>query len=790
MKVYHLGLIILGIVIILTIISSYKDETKEEAFDVDVFRENRKKRVKQSSKIWQSRIYPRIKGTDGSSMKILEREGFEDNKEESKLKEVNPTAEAVNTAIQTNIQQCSLINTADDCSLLKDADCGYCVSTNTIAAGDKNGPYVGGCITADWKKGQPEDGEWLAPTMKDKQGRGVDYYCRKKKEQKICKKMKNCGDNGGEKSICAWCPATGTGVPYKIDSDGGLVPKYDDDKCEWVEDFKNKKYPTTKTKYLGWTPSKGGYPKRGKLRKDKTMIPAPKPFGAPLDVGEGDCDTDADCGYNKFGQKLKCGHDGRGLKRIVNSNGQELKPNAGYKDYCYDPHQFPFKGSLIKAEDCKRFGQMFPCVGPNMRTGPHSDACLKDLWRDSGCRGNVFDRNKSEDIQNWNSNGYKDVGQNMYNINVTAKTSKNFKSANEANNRCYGQNLDPCDRQRNFTPRPDECSQKLYDSTGCSINGKLNPKNIKGVSSYVSDNWIRDQKGGITQNQYKRKLYEIKSKSRSGLINPDMSTFDDTMDANIQCFGKNPNIPFEKPCFKEFILIMKCVKGVKKISGFDEDTDVLSFDDASELHSLLPEGKKDYWKSNFTWVSDSSKGRYLIDKKLYEKEYFPFWNFVTVSKSYWKNNWNEFVSRLVKSREITAGVQKVNAKWFDWTPKNKYPLKKGEGDCDNDSHCAPGLKCAENPGSLPGINNNGQLYGGRDFCYDPMDAIMEGNKALKFTQKSQMISYVGIRNNKTAAEREGKFWNVNNNLYLTKTAYQNENFPYWSFLNAAEMLGY
>ena len=120
--------------------------------------------------------------------------------------------------------------------------------------------------------------------------------------------MKNCGDNipkdENGKSYpnvkCAWCPASGKGVPAKIGEDGGLVPKYDDDKCEWVEQWKNKRYPTTDKKDLGWRPDKGGYPKRGKLRPDGTMAPAPPGtdpitgktivYGAPLDIGEGDCD--------------------------------------------------------------------------------------------------------------------------------------------------------------------------------------------------------------------------------------------------------------------------------------------------------------------------------------------------------------------------------------------------------------------------------------------------------------------------------------------------------------------
>ena len=64
---------------------------------------------------------------------------------------------------------------------------------------------------------EKNQGEWIPPGSK------AAYLCQKKKEQRICKRMKNCGDNipkdKNGKSYpnvkCAWCPATGSGVPAK-----------------------------------------------------------------------------------------------------------------------------------------------------------------------------------------------------------------------------------------------------------------------------------------------------------------------------------------------------------------------------------------------------------------------------------------------------------------------------------------------------------------------------------------------------------------------------------------------
>ena len=780
MKVYHLGLIVLGFIIMFTIISSYKDisvnaynNIETLTTDIEQIKKNRKERVIKSAQIWKHRLYPRMKGTDGRDMKMLVQEGFKGGE----LKQENPTAEPVNNEVQNNIKQCQLVNTTSDCTLLATNDCGYCVTTDTIAAGDGKKPFVHACITSKWKSGEPEDGEWLGPNMKDNKGRGVDYYCQKKKEQKICKKMRNCGDSTGEKSICAWCPLTGSGVPKKPGPKGGFVAKYDDDKCDWKSNMADK---------------------LGKDAMKCTDLPTKKEskFG-----NEGTINANSTIEKRKWhdrdGKTFDCKKYGEGNNCSVWGNGYIYQNLTGNKACCVcggGKKGIDFDGNLIQSSDCERFGQMFPCVSKNMNTGPHSDRCLQDLWQNAGCT-TKFSNSDVGPVQKtrWNSSGYKNTQNSMNTLSNEALTSKIYKKANEEHKKCYGTSLNPCDKVRKFDPRPDECSQQLYNSTGCYKEGKLNPKNISGTSPYVTSTWIQGQKGGWSHQQYKNELLKLKRETRTGIINPDMSNFDDTVDSSLKCFGNKPNIPFDKPCWKDFSLIMKCVNGVKLI-GTNSDNKSLSFDGASNLQSLLAEGDKNYWKNNFNWVNGGKFGRFLVTKELYEKKYFPFWNFINVSKDYWKNNWIGFGNRLIKSRHISRGIEKVNAKWFGWghekSMKKAGGVVKGEGDCDNDGDCKPGLKCGHDATSLPGINSNGVMHGGRDFCYDPFDAVLEKGDTLKFTQSSSMKSYIGISNNKEQAEREGKFFIKNNNLYLTKKAFETENFPYWSFLHAADMFGY
>ena len=98
----------------------------------------------------------------------------------------------------------------------------------------------------------------------------------------------------------------------------------------------------------------------------------------------------------------------------------------------------------------------------------------------------------------------------MNSIRKVAKTSRDFKKANDANKKCFNTEFSPC--LNRFNPRPKECAQKLYNETGCKENGKLNPKNISGINPYVTSSWLNDQNGGITKEKYKKNIMNEKNK--------------------------------------------------------------------------------------------------------------------------------------------------------------------------------------------------------------------------------------------------------------------------------------
>jgi len=141
---------------------------------------------------------------------------------------------------------------------------------------------------------------------------------------------------------------------------------------------------------------------------------------------------------------------------------------------------------------------------------------------------------------------------------------------------------------------------------------------------------------------------------------------------------------------------------------------------------------------------------------------------------------------LVPSVKKGAPYQTGDSRWLRpyWSDR---PIRKvGEGDCDRDSDCGPGLKCGHNSTRLPGVRNTGVMGGGRDFCYDPKSNDAVANNSLRIVKGSPFDTIIGTSNSLAGANNNGLFYKKGNDKYLTKEAFMHENFPYWHFLRTAE----
>ena len=664
------------------------------------------------------------------------------NLDKTKLVDTNPTAKVFDSEISKKIEKCRIIDKNKDCSLIAENDCGYCWHTDKIQYGDANGPKADVC---------PKNG-WVPP------GPRAAKECQRKKERALCATMTDCGDATGEKSICGWCPLTNKGVPkMKAPNGRGWVAKYSEDKCDWKSKMKDILGDTAEYK---------------KCTDLKTKLPSQ--FGASRKW------------HDRDGKYWSCERYARGNSCRYYGNSYAYQGLTGNQACCVcggGENTLDFPGDLIEPNLCEKFKQMFPCVGPNMFTGPHTPACLNSLWKKSGCSGELNQRvTDQQDYNWWNTHSYGDAVRNMKSFSKTAQESASYNDANIASKKCFGRNVDPCENR--FKPRPIECSRKVYNQAGLNPKGKLQPDNVNSwPNGWVGESWKKGQDGAWSISQFLRSLLWYKRQNIRDSVNP-KANFDRYMHNNMLVRGEFPEIPWEKPCWKEFVNMMTSTEYIKL-----EGSGNLSFagNTGGGFKSLIPlensSQSKSGVKEGIHWV-----GNYELSKQMYEKKYFPFWQFVKTNKSIWNSRWSQFKSLMLKSPSVKSNSSKVNAKWFGWSPAQAYGrggLQKGEGDCDSDRDCAPGLKCAHDKMNIPGVRNTGAIKWGRDFCYDPKDTILDGTDMLKFLNGSNFDRIIETKSNLNEANRNGTFYKSGNDRVLTKNAYMHEKFPYWTFIRRA-----
>jgi len=544
---------------------------------------------------------------------------------------------------EKRVKKCKDINRLKSCSLLEDAyedgtGCGYCLDSNMIIYGGQSAPADPdnpGKFSPDVCGGAGSKNTWIPP------GPNVAFECQKAKDRAYCSKMKDCGDTSVA-DRCAWCPISGKGFAKKENKDGGWEPKYKDDKCEWpYEGIK------TSVKWFGADHKKYG----------------------DLDIGRGSCNKDTDCAPG-----LKCGQNPHKTKNKLGLKGQNSKFGKG-QDYCYDPEFAGMNGPLVPVGECAKFGQRFPCMGPQMLTGPHSEACYQDLWKKSGCRGKVMDRLSEQGswgaklAKMWNATGYTNVMKSMMGLN-TDMDSKDYSTAKRATKVCKGVDVDACEdrfvNESKKVKRPLDCLVNLYNQSGCSKDGRLHPNNItKTVSDDarkkhgVGKEWELGTFYRWKPQDYLNKLKGVKQRADKLTSVSNVDTYDEGIKLYENCYGKPPatsTFPKKKPCWKDFCEIMKRSHKNVVVSK-DEQRVVYNKDRLGVKNAFMKDSNLNRTrmagegKTGHDWGNSKT-----IKKSDYDKPYFPFWRFVKNSRDIyqgggagkWKSKWPEFKKRMLK----------------------------------------------------------------------------------------------------------------------------------------------
>ena len=546
---------------------------------------------------------------------------------------------------EKRVQKCKDANKLKECSLLGEVyedgtGCGYCLDSNMIIYGGQSAPADPdnpGKYSPDVCGGGGSKNTWTPP------GPNAAFQCQKAKDRAYCSKMKDCGDTSVS-DRCAWCPISGKGMAKKENKDGGWEPKYKDDKCEWpYEGIK------TNVKWYGWNGPKGD--------TDGT------------DIGGGDCDTDADCAPG-----LKCGQNPHRTKNKIGLKGKRSRLDSS-KDYCYDPEFAGMNGPLVPVGECEKFNQKFPCMGPQMLTGPHSEACYDDLFKKSGCRGKVMERLSEQGswgsnlAKLWNGTGYTNVLKSMIGI-YTDMDSKDYATAKRATKVCKGTEVDSCEdrfvNESKKVKRPMDCLVNLYNQSGCHKDGRLHPNNISKTvrddarkKHGVGKEWELGTFYRWKPQDYLNKLKGIKHRADKLTTASNVDTYDEGIKLYENCYGRPPptsTFPKKKPCWKDFSEIMKRSHKNVVISK-DEQRIVYNRDSLGVKNSFMKD-------TNLNRTRMAGEGKIghdwgnskTIKKAEYEKPYFPFWRFIKNSRDIyqgggdgkWKSKWPEFKRRMLK----------------------------------------------------------------------------------------------------------------------------------------------
>jgi hypothetical protein len=131
-------------------------------------------------------------------------------------------------------------------------------------------------------------------------------------------------------------------------------------------------------------------------------------------------------------------------------------------------------------------------------------------------------------------------------------------------------------------------------------------------------------------------LYKINAQIN---INNPRTNFDNTINTNMLCYGEMPTIPWDKPCWLDFKIIMTSIDNISTNSSNGQ----LSFNNGpSEFKNLLTTSSRGWWKNEHTWV-----GNKALTEDKYNGKYFPFWNFISTARDYWNKNWRIFRDKLL-----------------------------------------------------------------------------------------------------------------------------------------------
>ncbi len=414
--------------------------------------------------------------------------------------------------------------------------------------------------------------------------------------------------------------------------------------------------------------------------------------------------------------------------------------NAGYGQLLLDKQKIGNEKTNL-SELCTLFSTQYPCMGDNYETGPHSDACIKDIFSKYSKRGDVksdkyrlindikggkegfsesknhrmptnerqnWEKNLKNQDKNWNNTGYIKLRDRVKEMKKKAD-SDDYETAKKYYKVVYGTEINPCKKKYAIVDSKrgeinnDDCMEKIWKDRGNKCGSEdafLNPKN-----KYRWTNEIRDEvykpypadeykKGIGNYNAYINASHDeylefkkiIDSKNEKEKL-----LFDEAIKSYKLCTGVAPK-PEElkpwKPCWLEFVDNITIHRGIDYVQQSQHIKINLTNITTSNktLLEKFSEIEKEYKTDKFIEKNKKNGNTLILSKQNYERDYFPFWKLTSESRNIWKKYyadkfkkvWNGKYKNILKYSGRIKSFKKITPKSDDFDYGAKYRELRNE----------------------------------------------------------------------------------------------------------------
>lgn len=247
------------------------------------------------------------------------------------------------------------------------------------------------------------------------------------------------------------------------------------------------------------------------------------------------CSTVSSCVELSGETAAKCGFCPiNGVIMAKKKSGNKYVPKYSADTCNYD-------GGLVIGEQCLTFSKDNPCVTPYVNTGPHSQECIKKLWKGSGCKGSkpynkTFSQLKG-DLGNMSVATLSGRFKQLYNDTIPKDDLGKAMVSNEYCHNKPRDGLNPCDKKflgaklTNKTKVAREmCAKQIWREKGGTTIGNVYYDKLK--ENFESKNKVL----AMEKDHYSEQVDKLKEVADKKIAHP--NEFPAKNNASLALYGK------------------------------------------------------------------------------------------------------------------------------------------------------------------------------------------------------------------------------------------------------------